>query len=274
MMSQRRGAALLSVAGLGALLCGCSGDSPSDVLHDTAANLSTIHSGRLSLRITMSTRDGKDVGFAIDGPFSQTGAGGLPVLALRYSRIDGTATEVDTVVSTGHAAYSVAGGRTYRLSSTQLASLRQGGAAAGLGDLHPDRWLTDPRLSRGQVGGVSTDRLTGRVQVLPLLEDLLSVLAGSGANATSLSSSDATTLQRAVSSAIVAIDTGHDDRLLRRLAVAVDLGHGSAPAGSALAGLDLVHLRLSLGLDAPNSPITVSAPRGADSAEQLTSTSP
>jgi len=78
MMSQRRGAALLSVAGLGALLCGCSGDSPSDVLHDTAANLSTIHSGRLSLRITMSTRDGKDVGFAIDGPFSQTGAAAYP----------------------------------------------------------------------------------------------------------------------------------------------------------------------------------------------------
>ncbi len=255
---------VLGAVVLGATVAGC-GDPASDALHDTSGNLPSIHSGRLSLRVSLSVRDGREAGFAVEGPFAQAEGAGLPVADLVSTRLGEGGAPAGHIVSTGREAFSVAGGRATRLPAQATAQLRQSGAGTGLSDIHPDRWLTSPQLapSTGSAG-TKLDHITGRVDVVPLFQDLVALLArGGNSTGSQLAGADADTLRRVVSAATADLDTGHDDRLLRRLDVAVDLGRQSPPAGTALAALDLVHIRLHLAVDAPNSRITVSPPSDA-----------
>ncbi|HEX3606130.1 MAG TPA: hypothetical protein VH134_09425 [Candidatus Dormibacteraeota bacterium] len=256
-------ARLVPLAALGLAVTGC-GNTASDALHDTAGHLASLHSGRLALRVTLGTRDGHQVGFAITGPFSLARSAGLPVADLRYVRVDGTSErEVSHIVSTGGQAYSVASDGARPLPAAAVAELRQPGAGAGLGYLHPDTWLPDPQLSSGPtLAGVRTDRITGRADVVALFDDVLPLLTR-GTAGSPLAGSDADLLRRVVSASSVTVDTGHDDRLLRSLDIAADLGRQRAPAGSPVAGLDLVRMRIHVGIDDPDGAISVAPPAGS-----------
>ena len=126
-----------------------------------------------------------------------------------------------------------------------------------------DDWIEDPEVDDGgEVGGAETDLIRARLNVVEAVNTLLAVssqLRGEGA--TPLSGDDAEQLQRAVKSASAEIWTGEDDRLLRKLDVAIDFNPQSAPERIRRAIGVTVHFVLAV--SNPNEDISVEAPANA-----------
>lgn len=164
-------------------LSGCAQDSPAQsALESTEENLPDIRSGVLSMQLLAApagAAEGRGVGFELRGPFAVAEeTGSLPAADLQYTRVTGAERRSTRFISTGKKAFVEVDGRTYELAEEQVEDLRaQGGEASGKGGLeglHLDEWIENPRLRGGPaLGGIRTDTVTGRLDPVPALDDLL-----------------------------------------------------------------------------------------------------
>ena len=256
--------------------CGEDATPAQEALSSAEDGLKKISSGELTMELLAApagSAEGRGAGFRLEGPFRVGKVEGeLPVADLEYTRITGGKRRTTGFVSDGKEAFVKLDGVFYELSGDQLEGLRvtddaEGGGLEGLslGD-----WVEEPKMSTGpRVSGVATRRITGTVDAVPAINDLLGLAGGFGATdedaPTRLEGDGADAVRRAVRSAKVDLLVGAEDDLLRRLDLVIDLGvRGQSDAvRKALKGLAGARLSFELGVADVNRPVTVAAPENA-----------
>jgi hypothetical protein len=250
-----------------ALLGGCGGgDGSNDVLAKTAANLGDVRSGTLAFDLLVTPRGGAGgppFGFKLAGPFA-TRASGLPVTRMDYTQVANGKQQLVTLISTGSKGFMTIDGKTYELPEARLAPLRAVTAAfggQGAASLPLDDWIRDADVSDGgEIGGAETDRVHGDLDVARAAADLGSLAFGGR----DLTKKEREQLADATRSATIDVWSGKDDRLLRKLAIAVDLGFDvPADLRAALGQLVGAKIALTMAVSDPNRPVSVKAPTGA-----------
>ena len=278
---RRRLAGLVLVGLVGA---GCGGASQAErALATTTERLSDVRSGDLAMKLLASTAgapEGRGVGFELAGPFAVAEQKGrLPVTQLDYTRVTGTKRRTTTFISTGADAYVEVDGTTYRLAPEQVADLRATGddeaGEGGLEGLDLDEWIDDPQVAPGgSVDGVAVDRVTGKVDAVEALNDVLGLASEFGATVegapTRLEGDDAEQVRRAVRRTHLELLTGRSDRLLRHLRIDVSFGvDEEQELARALGWLAGVRVSLELDVSRPNRRVTEKEPARARPASEL-----
>jgi hypothetical protein len=263
----RAAAAFLAALALAAVACGGE-EGAEEVLAETATGLAEIRSGTMSFEYAASGEGGPEAGVKVEGPFSLAGDHPLPVAELKITQFAGSRSASTTFISTGEKAFVRVGSETFELPPEEFggAEGESGGGQAGLGELRIEDWFLDPTLSNGgEVGGADTDRIRSPLDVVAALNDFIEAAGAlGGADLSPIEGPSAQNLENAVQSATVDVYTGKDDRLLRRVAIEVDLELvGSNELREALGQLAGAHLRLDLRITDPNEPVSVEEPEGA-----------
>jgi hypothetical protein len=209
----------LAALALAAGLAGCGGDNPREVVRQTAKNLARVHSANLYLRIGLHPLDSPRGGLALslNGPFSLPAAGELPTARITYVQSAGSRRTVATLISTPREAFVSLRGASYRLPERLAERLRTTGPRRGsvsLAQLHVADWIENPSAHDAPGGA---ERVTGRLDVVAAVRDVLAAQRRAGGNALELSSREARRLRESVRSSSVELVTGRQDRQLRRL---------------------------------------------------------
>jgi hypothetical protein len=242
----------------------CGGEeSATDVLGETADNLSEIRSGDLSLELMFAAKSGERQGFRLAGPFALDG-GELPVAELEYTQIAGNRATNLTFISTGEEAFVEIGGTAYELPPDLIAEVKEATGdveAEGLGEeIELGDWIQDPELTDGgEVAGVETDRVSARLDVVNAVNGLMEIAADFGGlePPPAVEGQGAEQVQRAVESALIDVWTGKDDRLLRKLTLAVDF---TPQVPGEVRNVLGIAVDFELEISDPNKDVTVSAP--------------
>jgi hypothetical protein len=250
----------------GALAAGCGGDggNPSSALRETADKLGTIRSGIITFSMKVDPQgEGEPFGFELRGPFELADEGELPRADVEYTQIANGQSETVRLVSDGDRAVALAGGRSVPLEEAALRNLRGAGAVLGtaggedegLEELRVDEWLVDPELSDGPG---ATDMIGGELDIVAVANGLLEL---AGAETRRLDAATGKQLRDAVESAEFELLTGDEDRLLRRLALDVDLA-AEVPEELRQALGEVVGADFSFVLEIgePNEPVEIDLP--------------
>jgi hypothetical protein len=251
--------AVLALAGCG----GGGGDSPTEVLGETADNLGEIRSGDLELEFLFSARDGERQGFRLTGPFSLEG-NELPVARLDYTQFAGD-TEADlTFISTDGRAFVEVEGTAYELPPELVTEIEDATGeleTEGLGErIELGNWIENPERSEGgMVGGTETDRISADLNVVNVVNGLLEIASAFGGadSPPRVQGQAAEQLRNAVESARLDVYTGKEDRLLRRLVVAIDFSPAAPEEVKSVLG---VAVEFRLAVSEPNKDVSVAAP--------------
>lgn len=288
----------LALLALG-LLAGCGGDddpapaeSGEDVnqlLEETFSGDKRIDSGKVDLRLGVETEGGTTGGpvdVRLSGPFQSAGEGALPRFDMDAAFEGGGQSIEAGVTSTGDGAFVSFQGEDYEVSeevfaefkrsyeeAQQEAGAQEEQSLATLG-IDPRRWLTNARTAgEADVGGTPTIKITGGVDVPRLLDDVNTALErarslglqGSEDLPEQLTEEQRRQATEAIRDLNVEIYTGKDDRILRRMVVAMGL---QAPAGTAGAPQS-ADLRLDLQLLEVNEDQEIEAPADARPFDEL-----
>jgi hypothetical protein len=274
------------VAGCGGDSKGEAADSSSDVdqlLKDTFSGSKEIKSGKFDLALDIKAGgETGNVAIKIAGPFESQGKGKVPKLDIDASVAGGGQNLEAGVTSTGDRGFVSFSGTDYEVtgpiwkqftaSYEQAGSKGSGTSLATLG-IDPRKWLTNAKnAGDAKVGDTDTVKITGDVDVPKLLDDVNTALAKlrtlGGSSAASLPEQlTAEQKQEAVDAMkdlSVEIYTGAEDKILRRMVVAMKI---ETPAGSSTGKqsadvkLDLQLLDLNEGqeINAPENPKPFSA---------------
>lgn len=263
---------LTALLALAALVCaGCGGGaSANEVLAETADNLNEVRSGDLTLRVAVGAEGGERVGIELDGPFAFSSGGGLPLADVEVTQTAGDERTTLTFISTGEDVFVRVGEETYELPRAEAERLRGVGGeptdGGGFSELRIEDWFGDAELDDGgRVGGVETDRVSARLDVVNAANDLLALArAFGGVDAQALEGASAEGLRRAVESATVEVLTGEEDRLLRRLAIDARFRADVPPElETTLGSFGGARFTLELGIANPNRPVSVEEPANA-----------
>jgi hypothetical protein len=285
---QLRALVLLLLA-LVAVGCGGDGDtadSSTDVdqlLQDTFSGSKPIESGKLSLALGLESDGGQGpVTAKISGPFQSEGEGRLPQVDLQGSFEGGGESLPGGITATKDAGYVSFGGNTYEVTgpvfeqfkagyeqSAKEASGDKGQSLASLG-IDPRRWLTNARNEgEAKVGDTDTIKITGDVDVPKLLDDVNGALEkiralgvqGSDQIPDKLTEAEKQQAAEAIDDLSVEIYTGADDRILRRMVIALGL---QLPQGStATGGAQSADINFDFQLLDVNEDQTIEAPDNA-----------
>jgi hypothetical protein len=275
---------------------GCGGgdvaDSSTDVnelLRDTFAGDKAIESGRISLGVDVTSEGGsasEPVTVKVSGPFQSQGANRLPLLNIKASLEGGGQSMAGGLTTTADQAFVTIGGTAYEIAgpvyeqfkagyeqSAKEASGQQDQSLASLG-LDPRRWLTNARnAGESKVGDTDTVKITGDVDVPKLLDDVNAALdklralgvQGSEQIPDKLTEEEKRQAAEAIDELNVEIHTGAEDRILRRIVIAMGLVPPEQQAGGAQA----VDLRFDLQLQEVNEDQEIEAPEDARPFEEL-----
>lgn len=264
-MIRRTFAALTATAAL----AGCAGgDDAEKVVQRTADRLGAVRSGDLALNVLAAPGDkpGRGVGFELDGPFSLSGKRPLPVARIRFTRVRGKQRTSAVLTSTGDEAFVTAAERTTPLPPSAAKGLSLGERGSGKGrslaqlGLRVDEWIADPELDEGPtIGGVETDRVTGRLRAGRAVRDVLTAIRGAGTGVTGSTDKLVDAIDDAVKSSRAELITGREDGILRRLDVSVSL-RPARELDKAIPGVGAVKLTARLALRKPNRRVRVSPP--------------
>jgi hypothetical protein len=277
------------------LIAGCGGgdsaDSSTDVqelLDATFSGDKAIESGKLNLGVTLESDSGQPATVKVSGPFQSQGAGRLPQLDIDASLEGGgqslsgglTATEDRAFVTWDGTSYEIAGPvfkqfkAGYEQAAKQSEDQQSGQSLASLG-IDPRRWLTNAK-NEGErdVGGTETILITGDVDVPKLLEDVDNALEkvrslgvqGSEQLPERLTDEEKRQTAEAIDKLSVEIYTGAEDRILRRMVIALGL---KAPEGTTTGGAQSLDARLDLQLLEVNEDQEIEAPENAESFDKL-----
>ena len=241
-------------------LAGC-GDSPQDVVSDTADKLAEVRSGELDMRFALRPDVPEQPGMSVQvrGPFMLPRGNELPTARIEYVQALGETTTSATLTSTPVAAFVRMNGIDYRLPAEEAGALRgsSGRGAVTVDALHVDDWIEQPRLTEDG----SVQRVRGQLDVVAALRDVSEAVRGAGGSMAEVTDAQAKTLRDAVRSSSVELVTGREDRFLQRLrGVAVldvppELRTRLTGAG--------VRVSFELRLSAVNRPVSVRAPADA-----------
>ena len=265
--------------------CGSSSSSadPQQVLHETFSNPKSISSGTLAANLAVDVQGSQSGSFtaSVSGPFQSQG-NGLPQFDLT-GKLGGTAPGIPSLSFTGGLvftkdnAYVEYQGTAYRLPPQWFAQLQSltSRAAQSSGSqqsissvfsslgIKPETWfksLNDEGTT--DVGGVSTDHISGDIDVRKVALDLrkLSQLSQQIPGQThKLTPGQLAQLEQGVRNVHVDIYSGTSDHLLRKLAVSLDLAPGQS--GSSSSAITALGIDFSVTLSDLNQPQTISTPK-------------
>jgi hypothetical protein len=257
--------------------CGGGGDDAADgstdvdqLLQDTFSGDKEISSGRIDASVDVQA-DGT-VAMSLAGPFQTTGEGKLPKLALEAS-LEGqgenfsggvTSTGDQGFVSFSGTTYEVAGPVFEQFKAGYEQSAKQGAqkdqSLASLG-MDPRRWLTNAKnAGEAKVGDTDTVKITGDVDVPKLLDDVNRALErirslgvqGAGRLPDQLTDAERKQVTDAVKDLSVEIYTGAEDRILRRMVVALQAqGEQASEAAELRLDLQLLDVNEDQDIEAP-----------------------
>ena len=283
---------LLALVAVGCGGGGDTADSSTDVdqlLNDTFSGNKSIKSGELSLALALESDGGQGpVTAKISGPFQSQGEGRVPQLDLKGSFEGGGESLSGGVTATQDAAFISFGGNTYEVAgpvfqqfkagyeqSAKDASGEKDQSLASLG-IDPRRWLTNARNEgEAKVGDTDTIKITGDVDVPKLLDDVNAALEkiralgvqGSDQIPEKLTDAEKRQTAEAINDLSVEIHTGADDRILRRIVVALGL---ELPGGStATGGAQSADIRFDFQMLDVNEDQEIRAPENAKPFEEL-----
>lgn len=252
--------------------CGGGGD-PNAVLSQTAAKLGAVRGAKsMHLKFLVEPRNGEAFGFELEGPVALcTGGKRLPVLDVDYRQMANGREATVRLISDGNQGYVDVGGTAYELNATQEKDLRSScgalGGGNGLERLRVDDWVHDASASTSD----GVDEVEGDLDVVAVTNDLVDIARAFGNSRLSrLDADDAKRIAEATEDSHFELESGHDDHLLRRLALDVDLGL-DVPEDLRAALGDAVGATITfeLDLDGPNEPVTVKAPANARPSSEL-----
>lgn len=233
------------------LLAGCGGgdkgsgaDSSTDasqLLKDTFSGNKEIKSGKLDIKADASS-GGQTVAAQLSGPFTNRGTGKVPELDLDAT-LDASGQSFKVgVTTTSDQAFVSYDGTDYEIPAAIYQSLqaqfeqqaKQAGNQQSLASLgiDPSKWLTNAKnAGEAKVGDTDTIKITGDVDVPKLLDDVNGALAKiralGGAQAANipdqLSEKDKQQATEAIKELNVEVYTGADDKIMRRLVIALKL---------------------------------------------------
>jgi hypothetical protein len=243
--------------------CGSGGESAQQVLAETSANLRKIKSGDLAMELLFSAKGGHEAGFSLAGPFALR-AGRLPEAQLDYTQNAGGRTVTQTFIAAGDKAYIRIGATTYVLPPRLAGQIRSAlGNQDGLQAFDLSSWVRDPKLGDGgDVGGANTDRIDAKLNVPAAVGGLMAIASQFRATtaATPLSEAGAEQVERAVRKATIIVWTGKEDRLLRKIEIAVELSPAASEQVKSILG---VSAHFMLAVSNPNEKVSVQAPENA-----------
>ncbi len=257
----------------GAALVGCGGTDGA--IEETADKLGELRSGQLTMKLLVSPSvEGADIGFELAGPFELSRRDGeLPHAQLRYTQIAGEQRGDVEFISSGDGAWVEVEGQAYELPADRVDDLRAAGPGSEnpLGDLDLASWTSNEKSSEDG----ETERITADVEVVEALNEAIEALGEVGGGDAvgalrPLEGDQAEELEKAVRSATLELVTGKDDRLLRTLALSLDIGT-DAPRELAggLGNLSGAKVTLDLRIEEPNEPVEVQEPEDALPFESL-----
>jgi hypothetical protein len=296
--------ALLAALALTVAACGGGGDGGGDeasadtdvdtLLSDTFNGKDKkIESGKLALSLNIDAKNAEGVNgpvtLKIGGPFQSQGKQKLPKFKIDFA-FEGAGQSIKAgLTSTGTKGFVNFQGNEYVVSDQVFKQFKAGfeqaqaqsksksgknQSLASLG-LDPRQWLTNAKNEgEAKVGGDDTIKITGGVNVNKLLDDVNQALKKTrelGVQGTEELPSQLTAEQRkqvtdAVKNPRVEIYTGKEDKILRRMVVALGIvaPEGSGDTGSA-------DIKLDFAISDLNKDQEVAEPSGAKPFDQLLS---
>ena len=248
-----------------ALVAGCGGGGDLDagaVLQQTADKLGSIRSAEsIHVKLLVDPDEDDPFGFEIEGPFA-CGDGALPQLDVEYTQIASGEEATVRLVADGENGFVVLGDEPYEMTDEQEADLT--GACedltsdGGLSSLSVGDWVRD---ADGERDG-DVDRVEGELDVVAVTNDFVDVARSfGGSRLARLDRDDARRIAEATEDSKFELETGHDDRLLRRLLMEAELGFDVPDdLKEALGDAVGASITFELELDGPNEPVTVETP--------------
>ncbi len=278
------------ISALLVVACGGGGndEDPQQVLHQTFSNPTPIRSGTFDLDFRIESSGGDAPGkleAKLGGKFQSRGSDQFPLFDFDVSLHGEGGTQSFTgsggLTSTGEAAFVKFQGTEYAVpqslyqefvttyaqlqSQSKSQTQQNSGLLQALG-IDISRWLTDLKNEGTEdVEGTKTIHISGKANVPQLVDDLKKIAQRAGNAAGNINPTEFDQLKGIVTSGNVDVNSGEDDKLLRRLQLEFDL---KPPPGTPGAP-DSVTLFLQLNLADVNKPQTVTAPANAQPLKNL-----
>ncbi|HKH22642.1 MAG TPA: hypothetical protein VKA88_03395 [Solirubrobacterales bacterium] len=282
-------ALLLALASV-LLVAACGGggndEDPQQVLHQTFDNPTPIRSGTFDLDLRIETNGGEDPGKVeakLGGKFQSRGPDQFPLFDFDVSlHGEGGAQSFSGtggLTSTGDQAFLKFQGTeyavpqalyqefvtTYAQLQAQNQSNQGGGLLQALG-IDVSRWLTDLNNDGTEdVEGTKTIHISGKANVNQFIEDLKKIAARAGQAAGQVNPAEFDQLKQTIESGDIDVNSGEDDKLLRRLQLDFEL---KPPPGTPGAP-DSVSFFFQLNLADVNKTETIQAPANAQPLKSL-----
>jgi hypothetical protein len=279
-------ALLATLVALALAACGSSGnDSAQSLLRQTFSGGQGVKSGRLSVLLNANLQGVQNlngpVALRLTGPFASAGDSALPRFDFTIGLSSNGQSFTAGGVSTGDKGFVRFQGQAYAVSAALFSQFKKGYEASArksagkknantfssLG-IDPANWLRAPRKAGEQdVGGAQTFHIKSQIDVPRFLTDVSTLLgkAGSLSQGTqvpqTLTAKQRAAIQRAVRTASVDVFTGKDDKILRRLVLAVALRKTASTRGGTV--------RFTLEIDDVNADQSITAPSGAKPLDEL-----
>jgi hypothetical protein len=279
-------AALALLAALLLAACGGGGNNEdaSQVLHETFSNPTGIHSGTFDLDLKIQTNGGDSPGkleVKIGGRFQGRGPGQFPAFDFDVSvRGEGgsqTFTGSGGLISTGDKAFVKFQGVTYEVPQqlydefvASYAQLQGQSSGQGTGllqrlNIDPTRWLTDLKNEGTEdVEGTQTIHISGKANVSQLVDDLKKIAQTAGSTVGNVNLDQLNRLNETIQSGNVDVNSGENDKLLRRLGLNFELKPPAAPGAP-----DSLTIDFELNLADVNKPQSIQAPASAQPLQNL-----
>ena len=269
------------LAACGSSSSSSSSEDPQQVLHDTFNNDTKVTSANLNISLSVDAYGSQSGNFtgSIDGPFQSEGTTSFPELDLT-AKVAGsgagqsvnfegalTATKDAAFVTYKDQAYEVPSATFQQFKSAYEAQAQAAGGSGSSSNassvlqqlgIDPSTWLTNvSNEGTTDVEGESTIHISGDADVSKILTDLSKVAQNvPGAATQGIDPSQLQQFSSLVKDAHIDVYSGADDKVLRKLAVSMDIQPPAAAAG----GVDDLKIDFAITLSDVNNPQTITAP--------------
>ncbi len=265
---------------------GGGGEDPQQVLDQTFSNPTPIRSGTFDLDFKVETSGGENPGtleVKLGGKFESQSGGQLPKfdvdVSLRGEGGSQTFTGSGGLTSTGTQAFINYQGTEYAVPQQlydefvssyaqlqgQSSTNKSASPLKALG-ISPANWLSDLKNEGTEdVEGTKTIHISGKANVSKLVEDLKTIAEKAGSAVGNVNTAQLNQLNDVVQSGDIDVNSGQDDKLLRRFQVSLDLKPPTGTPGAP----DSLTIDLQLNLADVNRPETITAPASAQPLNNL-----
>jgi hypothetical protein len=290
-LTRIRTAIALVLALVSALLiaaCGGGGndEDPQQVLEQTFSNPTSIRSGLFDLDVRIETSGGESPGkfeAKLGGRFQSRGSEQFPLFDFDISLEGEGGSEsfsgAGGLTSTGDQAFVKFQGTEYSVPQalyqqfvTTYAQLQsQSSSSEGAGLLQalgvdPSKWLSDLKNEgTEEIQGTETIHITGEANVPQLVDDLKKIAQRAGTAAGNIDPAQFDRLEGTIESGELDVNSGEDDKLLRRLQLDFELEPPEGTPGAP----DSVDFFLQLNLADVNQPQSIEAPANSQPLQNL-----